>query len=138
MSIPPLQTNGTLPPGEHHATVAEVVGAFPATTSERQELNRALQDAMPAFTRLKTLAPDMIVFIDGSFVTSKPSPNDIDILVLTDVLDEVQVQDFFNQECPIPAIYFDLHADPIGRRHLVNVFTRTRDNRPKGIILLEV
>ncbi|MBA3825252.1 MAG: hypothetical protein H0X24_15305 [Ktedonobacterales bacterium] len=138
MPIPPLQASGTLPAGEHHATVAEIITAFPATTIERQELNQALQDIQPALTKLKTLAPDMIVDIDGSYVTSKPTPNDIDLLVLTDSMDEIQVQDFFNQECPIPATYLDVHADPLHRRHLVNVFSYTRNNRPKGVLVLDV
>ncbi len=89
MPIPPLQANGTLPPGEHHTTVAEIIAVFPATTIERQELNQALQDIQPALTKLKTLAPDMIAYVDGSYVTSKPSPNDIDLLVLTDAMDEI-------------------------------------------------
>lgn len=138
MPIPQVQANGILPPGEYYATVDEILIAFPATTSERHELNQALMDAIPAFTKLKTLAPDMILYVDGSFVTNKPSPVDIDILALTNVLDEVQIQDFIAQECPIPATYFDLHADPLQRRHLVKVFTRTRANQPKGIIILQV
>ncbi len=80
----------------------------------------------------------MVLYIDGSYLTNKTSPVDIDVLILTDVLDEVEVQDFLNQECPVPATYFDVHADPLNRRYLVNVFTRTRSNQPKGIILLLV
>ena len=128
MSIPPLQVNGTLPPGEHLATAAEIVAAFPAMTIERQDLNKALQDAIPALMKLKAIASDMVVYIDGSFITSKPSPNDIDILVLMCWM-RFKIQDFLNQECPIPATYFDVYADPTYRRHLVNVFTRTRDNQ---------
>lgn len=138
MSIPPLQANGTLPVGEHHATLAELLAAFPATTPERQELNRALQDALPAFQQLKILAPDMIVYVDGSFVTSKRSPVDVDLLILTDALDETQVRDFLDQTCPVPATYFDVHADPLHRRHLLNVFTRTRNNLPKGIVIWDI
>ncbi len=137
MSIPPLQANDVLPPGEHHATIAEIVTAFLATTVERQELNQALQDILPALMKLKLLAPHVIVYLDGSYVTSKPAPNDIDLLALTDVLDEIQVQAFFARECPIPASYLDIHADPLHRRHLVTVFTHTRANRPKGILVVE-
>ncbi len=136
MAIPPLLPHGILPPGEYPATLDEILAAFPSTSVERNELNQALQDASPAFVKLKTIAPDMILYIDGSFLTSKPSPVDVDILILTDMLDEVQVQDFLNQECPIPATYFDVHADPLNRRYLVNVFTRTRSNQPKGIVIL--
>ena len=94
MPIPPLQATGVLPPNEYQATIAEIVLAFPATTVERQDLNQALQDLQRALTTLKTLAPDVIVYLDGSYVTSKPVHNDIDLLALTDVLDEIRRRSF--------------------------------------------
>lgn len=130
--------NGTLPPGEHHATMTEIITAFPPSTPERQELNQALLDALPAFITLKSRAPDIIIYIDGSFVTSKHSPVDIDILVLSDIMDEDQVRAFFHQECTIPATYFDIHADLLRRPFLMNVFTKTRSNVPKGILVLDL
>jgi hypothetical protein len=138
LPIPTLRANGTLPPGEYYATLTEIIAAFPPRSVERQELNQALLDAMPAILLLKTVAPDVIIYIDGGFVTNKASPNDVDVLLLTDMLDEIQIQDFFNQECPVAATYLDLHADPLQRRHLVHVFTRTRNAIPKGIIILDI
>jgi len=138
MALPPLQTNGTLPPGEHHATFADIVAAFPASTVERQELNQALQDALPAFQKLRLLAPNMIVYINGSYITTKPSPIDIDIAILTDVYNEVQIRAFFDQECPIAATYLDLKADKSTNRQLVRAFTFTRNGQPKGVIILDV
>jgi hypothetical protein len=138
MPVPPLQLNGLLPPGTHRATIAEIIAAFPARTLERQELNQALQDASGAIVKLQTQAPDILIYVDGSYVTQKSAPIDIDFLFLTDMFDEVQIQDFFRQECPIPTTYFDIHADPLQRQHLLRIFTRTRNGTPKGIILLEV
>jgi len=138
MTVPPLQLNGRLPPGEHHATIAEIITAFPALTTEHKELNAALLSLQSALKKLKSLVPDMILYIDGSFVSRKPSPNDIDLLFLTNILDEGEIQDFIRQECPIPFTYFDIHADPIHRRNLVNLFTHTRSNKLKGIIIIDL
>jgi hypothetical protein len=89
--IPNLRPDGTLPPGEFHATIAEVLAAFPATTPERTILNQALQDALPTLQHLKIVAPDAIIYLNGSYATTKPDPNDIDLLVLTNQLSENQV-----------------------------------------------
>lgn len=49
---------------------------------------------MLALDKLKAVAPDMVVYLNGSFVTRKPSPNDLDMLILTDHLDEDQIKAF--------------------------------------------
>jgi len=141
MSIPPLQANGTLPPGEYHATVAEVVARFPPTTRERQELNQALQDVVLALKKLPSQAPDMIVYINGSFITSKPSPNDIDMLILTDFFAERHIKAYLNQEAPLAFLALDLYAERVTggtSATIINVFSFTRNNRPKGIIVLDM
>jgi hypothetical protein len=136
--IPKLRSDGTLPPGEFHATMDEILLAFPAITPERAALNQALQDALSAMQQVKILAPDLILYIDGSYTTSKPDPNDIDLLFLTSTMTENQIIAFFHRECPISAAYFDIHADPIGRTYLVRFFSATRSLQPKGIIILDV
>jgi hypothetical protein len=136
--IPSLRADGTLPPGEYHATLAEVLVAFPATTPERTVLNQALQDALPTLQHLKALASDAIIYLNGSYTTAKRDPNDIDLLVLTNQLTENQVIALFQQECPVAAMSFDIHADPFGQTYLVRFFTQTRTQRPKGIIILDV
>lgn len=141
MSIPPFQANGTLPPGKHHATIAEILAAFPPFTHERQELNHALQDLVPTLRKLKTMAPDMIIYINGSFVTSKPAPNDIDMLILTDFLTEEQIKAILDQEVPLPYLALDLYADHCtgsSSTNVIAVFSFTRSNRPKGIIILDL
>ena len=136
--IPRLRSDGTLPPGEHHATLTEVLVAFPASSPERIVLNRALQDALPALQKLKFVAPDMIVYVNGSYTTSQSDPNDVDLLFLTDMLTENQIIAFFRQECPISAIYFDIHADSLGQTYLVRFFSATRLLLPKGIVVLDI
>lgn len=136
--IPQLRADGTLPLGEHHATLAEILRAFPANSLERIALNQALQDALPAFQQLKILAPDVIIYINGSFTTAKSDPNDIDVLFLTDLLTENDIIAFLQQTCPLSVMYFDIHADPFGNTYLVQFFSKTRTMRSKGIIILDI
>lgn len=62
-----------LPPGIHPATLEEVAEAF-ATNQRRRELYAGLVDGA---ARLKR-AGCGTVYLDGSYVTGKPRPNDFD------------------------------------------------------------
>ena len=71
--IPAPNAIGELPPGMHLATLAEVEAVFVTTPRRRrlfEGLRRALQNLHAAGVRR--------VFIDGSFVTTKADPNDVD------------------------------------------------------------
>jgi len=74
MGIPALQTNGELPPGEHQASLAEVEAMYGSSTDRRKLLMRGLREAASNFemSGVRTL------WIDGSFITDKEAPNDID------------------------------------------------------------
>lgn len=74
MSIPPLQINGELPPGEHHATLDEIELVYGSTNDRRKLLMRGLRDAALQFAH----AGVKTIWINGSFVTDKDMPNDID------------------------------------------------------------
>ncbi len=81
MPIPELDASGFLPVGVHDCTLAEVRARFGAFqgTDQRPGL----------FTRLETLVQAMqasdlfeVLLIDGSFVTAKTAPNDIDLVAV--------------------------------------------------------
>lgn len=74
MSIPELQTNGELPPGEHIATLDEVEAVYGVSTFRRQQLMLCLRDAAKNMAQ----AGVQKIWINGSFVTNKPNPSDID------------------------------------------------------------
>ena len=71
--IPQLNTLGELPPGIHAATLDEVEAIF-AKSPKRKTLFEGLRRALE---NLKTAGVPR-VYIDGSFVTSKAEPNDVD------------------------------------------------------------
>ena len=71
--IPAPNAIGELPPGMHTATLEEVEAVFVTTPRRRhlfEGLRRAIQNLHAAGVRR--------IFIDGSFVTTKTDPNDID------------------------------------------------------------
>jgi uncharacterized protein DUF6932 len=79
MSLPDLTTEGELPVGVHRATIDEVIDRFGSGTERRQ-------GAADALRRIYELANGtghldrMVVF--GSFVTAKPKPNDVDVILV--------------------------------------------------------
>ena len=77
MPIPKLDQNGFLPRGVHDCTLTEIAGFFGANAYRRrlcQNLVTCLeQEIRPLFTHP--------IFVDGSFVTDKDEPEDIDIVL---------------------------------------------------------
>jgi predicted nucleotidyltransferase len=78
---PEFNEHGDLPVGIHQATLVEVVEHFGSRTPQRRAVAQRL-------TRVYDLAQGTghvdRVIIYGSFVTSKASPNDVDIFLLVD------------------------------------------------------
>jgi hypothetical protein len=80
--IPNLNINGFLPHGLHRCSLQEVEVAFVSqfqSSSSRKQLMNSLKlfyakwKAFPHFDRM---------VLDGSFVTNKENPNDIDLIVV--------------------------------------------------------
>lgn len=72
--IPEFNDNGNLPPGLHTADWGEIRSRFGWTTRRRE-----LLDGLMAALELLRQAGCRQVFINGSFVTSKENPGDIDV-----------------------------------------------------------
>ena len=81
MPLPNLNHAGELPEGIHPATIDEIVAQFGSGTEQRIIVTERLQ-------RIYQLAKDtghlqqLIVF--GSYITAKPKPNDIDVVIIFD------------------------------------------------------
>jgi hypothetical protein len=81
MPIPTLNTNGLLPEGVHICTLDEVrlrFGRF-AANDRRVKLFERLAELI---NELRSSGMFVAVVVDGSFVTAKPAPEDIDLIVL--------------------------------------------------------
>lgn len=79
MPIPPITAEGLLPPGVHDATLHEIEHAFGVRTPRRQELFEKLVDFVE-FAQSFSIFQFLVV--DGSFVTDKDAPGDIDGVLL--------------------------------------------------------
>lgn len=80
MGIPRLSRDGTLPRGLHEATLEEVREAFGGRTARRVELMLALEAAVKRARK----AGVRRILVDGSFVTGKPEPRDVDLVLRVD------------------------------------------------------
>ena len=71
--IPPFDSQGRLAPGIHAASWRQIETAF-GFTARRKQLLRGVREALV----LLKAAGCRLVYLDGSFVTSKPMPGDFD------------------------------------------------------------
>ncbi len=141
--IPAFTAYGLLPQGIHHATLEEVFERF-GGNERREQLLIGLIEAL----RLLRAAGCRRVYINGSFVTAKERPNDIDVCwdiegVDADVLDPV----FFDfddgraaQKTRFGAEFFPAQVPEgvTGRAFLDFFQVDKQTGGPKGIIKLEL
>lgn len=131
--IPPLRSDGTLPPGTHAASLDELLATYSARNPQRQMLNDSLAEVVAQLWRLD---PNLLILVDGSYVTGKAEPNDIDLLVITATYNELSLRQYLDQVCPVEATSVHLYAEPQLPSALVTFFTTTRLGQVKGIIQL--
>lgn len=77
MPIPPLQHDGFLPPGLHLADMDEIEDRFGKNTSRRKDLFMRLR----LFVELARHCDALRRFVNGSFVTAKAEPEDVDVVI---------------------------------------------------------
>ena len=79
MALPNLNDAGELPIGIHQATIDEVIAQFGSGMLQREVVTARLQ-------RIYQIAKDtgnlqqLIIF--GSYITAKPEPNDVDVVII--------------------------------------------------------
>ena len=79
MALPNLNHAGELPVGVHQATISEVIAQFGSGTLRREFVTARLR-------QIYQLAKDtgylqqLIIF--GSYITAKPEPNDVDVVII--------------------------------------------------------
>ena len=87
MPLPQLNYAGELPAGVHQATMDEVFAQFGSGTAQRQAVTarlRRIYDLAQGTRKLER----RILF--GSYITAKPDPNDVDIILV--MRDDFDVQ----------------------------------------------
>jgi hypothetical protein len=79
MPLPAFNDQGDLPPGVHRATLTEVAERFGRGTPQRQLVTGRLKRIYELAQNTGQLSR-CVVF--GSYVTAKPAPNDVDIILV--------------------------------------------------------
>lgn len=98
MILPEFNDAGDLPVAIHRATIDEVIALFGVTTSRRRHLARRLLH-IHALARATRYVERFVIF--GSFITAKPEPRDVDIVL-------IMRNDFDVSACePEVAVLFD-------------------------------
>src|SRR2546430_17315758 len=86
--IPTFNPEGNLPEGLHPASEDEFLSRFSISSARRKWLGERLQEL---FALAKATGKLERIFVWGSFVSAKESPDDVDLLLL--VSDDFQVAD---------------------------------------------
>ncbi len=141
--IPDFRDDGYLPDGLHTATEAEVTFRLGSSSSRRRRLILRLR----RWLELSRITSAQRFLLDGSFVTAKEQPNDIDAVVLL-------ADDFEKQVSLGLAPALELEGMLLTRRpeeifaaedlrdwdEWVEFFKRTRelDGRQKGLVEIKL
>jgi hypothetical protein len=81
MPIPPLDENGLLPPGVHDCTLTEIAARFGGFQGNEQR-PRLMAKLEVFVMEARASGIVRLVLVDGSFVTGKDAPNDVDLIVV--------------------------------------------------------
>ena len=77
--LPPFNADGNLPEGIHQASLTEVLARFGVGSARRKWLGDRMGELL---SHAKTTGKLHRVFLWGSYVTAKKSPNDLDLLLV--------------------------------------------------------
>jgi hypothetical protein len=134
--IPQFRVNGYLPPGIHKATLREFEKRFCEQTAERRELFVKFGNLLSLLEKHKNMI--LHIIIDGSFVTLKPNPGDMDIILIL-----AKDFDFESPEAlrlQRAKAVFNIHLVPLLEemqseiRSWTDFFGHDRERRPRGLV----
>lgn len=130
--IPAFDDFGNLPPGIHRATMDEVRSRFGVGSPERE----AQIEELVAFVDWATQAGIARIIVNGSFVTGKLAPQDVDVIVLPSLL--FKMMELVN-ESVFPFIQLIIAADDDDLESWgLKDFGTDRKGRSKGVLEIEI
>jgi hypothetical protein len=145
--IPDFDDNDNLPPGTHSATLSGVLKRFGSGSPKRKYLTKHLRELL---VLLRNVA--IGVYIDGSYITRKLAPHDVDLLILLprdfdwDGPEGRKLEACCKEEWKRKQkeehrlhIYYGVPGEDVKHmRSLVRTWTRDRNSKPKGIVYVEL
>lgn len=141
--IPDFRPDGYLPEGLHLASEAELTFRFGAANRQRRRLVLRVRRWIELAKAIQ--APQL--FIDGSFVTAKPEPNDVDAVVFLPNNFERQLRAERDEAIELEQMLLTRRPEEIfgaedeaDWKAWVEFFSRTReaDGRRKGVVEIEL
>lgn len=141
--IPDFRGDGYLPEGLYAATEADVTFRFGSSTPRRRRLILRLR----RWLELTQLTHARRFLVDGSFVTAKTEPNDIDAVILLADDFQQQVSSGLEAALELEQMLLTRYPEEIFAAEdlrdwdeWVEFFSRTRDpdGRRKGLVEVEL
>jgi hypothetical protein len=131
MMLPPFDDFGNLPAGIHPCSPAELAARFGSGSEEREaeisELSHFIEAAKAAGVRC--------LLVNGSFVTGKLAPNDVDVVFLPGPDYPQQTQKLEDDELIWPFLQIIVAADDEDfEAWATHQFATDRKRRPKGVV----
>jgi hypothetical protein len=129
--LPPFDDFGNLPPGIHSCSVAELVTRFGTGSEEREaETSELLQ-----FIDAARIAGVRRLLVNGSFVTGKLAPNDVDVVFLSGPDYPRSGQRLDDEELVWPFLQIIVAADDADfEAWATRQFATDRRKRLKGVV----
>lgn len=129
--LPPFDDDGLLPPGIHRCSVEELVARFGAGSEERVVETLELLSFIEAARSASVLR----LIVDGSFVTGKLAPNDVDVVVLPNPGGAAELDRLWNSELIWPFLSIIVAADEEDLENwALDQFGTDRRGRAKGVV----
>ncbi len=145
MTIPELTDDGVLPEGVHVCSLSDLKERFGRFDKSDKRVRLTTQ-LVEYFDSLRQTGLVSWVAIDGSYVTSKPDPGDIDLIVVLKASHDFSSElrpDFYNalSKKRVRSKYaFDVFVLPEDSPALsgqLEFFQKTRVGTPKGILRVQ-
>jgi hypothetical protein len=128
--IPALEDEGYLPPGIHPASIEEIDARF----GQESEMRRVQMESLIWLVDLARRAGALRIVVNGSFVTDKLEPNDVDCVLLIGVgfpHDEAAEAELLSG---LPFINMELVNQRAFEQFTEKTFATDRHLIPKGLI----
>jgi len=128
--IPGFNDEGFLPPGVHRATMEEIAARF----GQESELRRVQMESLVWLVDLARRAGVERIVVNGSFVTDRAEPNDVDCALLIGrdfPLDSAAEAELL---AGLPFVEIHLLRAEQFERFIEKIFATDRALTPKGMI----
>lgn len=132
--IPPCDDDGYLPPGIHSATVEEIEARF----GHESELRQVQMQSLRWLVELARRAGVQRIVVNGSFVTDKLEPNDLDCVLLIGPGFPNDAQAEAELLSGLPFMNLDLVDSEAFREFTERIFATDRNLVPKGMVEVQL